>query len=394
MRRRTNLHLWDKWLRCMRAWYFLLGIVGGLLVLMKLHSLIMPDSTDLEEYTLKNFEFWNNSNSTKSKVAFMFIARQRMPLDVLWEHFFDGSEEHEYSVYIHASPGFSYTERNTVCRSFINRQLPNSVVVEWGRPTMIQAERLLLREALQDPLNERFILLSDSCIPLYNFRYVYDYVMTSQKSFVDSFYEDKFSQYNIPMAPTIPEVKWRKGSQWFALTKKHASIVAADSAVYSTFVDHCKCLYCRFDSTWSAASLAGWLLKVVASRSLEDDSLSSQPSNTHHNCIPDEHYIPTLLAIKDTEDEIERHTLTYSRWETSADGRPGWHPATFASSDTLLQTIEEIQGVANVRFDTEGRTEWCSVAGQPRRCFLFARKFSREAAFQLIDEVERYENRT
>jgi hypothetical protein len=95
--------------------------------------------------------------------------------------------------------------------------------VEWGEASMIQAERLLIMEALKDPLNERFFLLSDrwvvliftsfiteqrkifycvekpvqkpntgkcsliccSCIPLYNFDYVYNYVMTSQKSFVD-----------------------------------------------------------------------------------------------------------------------------------------------------------------------------------------------------------------
>lgn len=108
--------------------------------------------------------------------------------------------------------------------------------VEWGEASMIQAERLLLTEALKDPLNHRFILVSDrymlskldasgtsgpslclcktvgtvgttvlfvclvefvsqtelrsgmcSCIPLYNFRYVYDYVLYSQKSFVDRY---------------------------------------------------------------------------------------------------------------------------------------------------------------------------------------------------------------
>ena len=33
--------------------------------------------------------------------------------------------------------------------------------VEWGEASMLQAERLLLEEALKDPLNQRFILLSD-----------------------------------------------------------------------------------------------------------------------------------------------------------------------------------------------------------------------------------------
>lgn len=32
---------------------------------------------------------------------------------------------------------------------------------------MLQAERLLLKEALDDPLNQRFILLSDRCTVLH-----------------------------------------------------------------------------------------------------------------------------------------------------------------------------------------------------------------------------------
>lgn len=61
--------------------------------------------------------------------------------------------------------------------------------------------------------------------------------------------------------------------------------------------------------------------------------------------------MPTLLAMNDVEGEIERHTLTYSRWEDAADGRPGWHPATFDASDTLVQALVKIQGVANVHHD-------------------------------------------
>jgi hypothetical protein len=78
---------------------------------------------------------------------------------------------------------------------------------------MLEAERLLLLEALQDPLNARFLLLSDSCIPLYNFVFVYDYVMSSHKSFVDSFFDHNDTQYNSKMSSVIPKSAWRKGSQ-------------------------------------------------------------------------------------------------------------------------------------------------------------------------------------
>jgi len=33
--------------------------------------------------------------------------------------------------------------------------------IEWGEASMIEAERVLLRHALSDPLNERFVFLSD-----------------------------------------------------------------------------------------------------------------------------------------------------------------------------------------------------------------------------------------
>lgn len=33
--------------------------------------------------------------------------------------------------------------------------------VDWGEASMIEAERILLRHALTDPLNDRFVFLSD-----------------------------------------------------------------------------------------------------------------------------------------------------------------------------------------------------------------------------------------
>ena len=39
--------------------------------------------------------------------------------------------------------------------------------VGWGESTMIQAERLLLRAALENPANRRFVLLSDRYIYLH-----------------------------------------------------------------------------------------------------------------------------------------------------------------------------------------------------------------------------------
>lgn len=105
---------------------------------------------------------------------------------------------------------------------------------------MIEAERLLLEEALQDPANQRFVLLSDSCVPLYNFTYIYSYLMTSPRSFVDSFLDLKGDRYNPKMSPYIPKNKWRKGSQWITLVRSHAEVIVNDGAIFPVFKNYCK----------------------------------------------------------------------------------------------------------------------------------------------------------
>lgn len=40
-----------------------------------------------------------------------------------------GAGEDEYTVYVHARPGFAYTQNNTKCSAFIDRQLKEPVLV-------------------------------------------------------------------------------------------------------------------------------------------------------------------------------------------------------------------------------------------------------------------------
>ena len=92
-----------------------------------------------------------------------------------------------FSVYVHTAPGFSYAPGSVFAGYETGQRLP----VSWGQHSIVshaccvhmckccktpyrplccvqvQAERLLLREALAEPLNERFVLLSESCLPLY-----------------------------------------------------------------------------------------------------------------------------------------------------------------------------------------------------------------------------------
>eukprot|EP01018_Ginkgo_biloba_P029962 Gb_25831 [translate_table: standard] len=260
------------------------------------------------------------------KIAFMFLTRGPLPLMPLWDKFF---QEHHglYSVFVHALP--SYKLRAPSTSPFHGRQIP-SQDVSWGEPSMGDAERRLLANALLDFSNERFVLLSESCIPVFNFSTVYDYLMNSQESFVNVFDDPGYTgrgRYNEDMKPDITIEQWRKGSQWFEVDRRLALHIISDTKYYSIF---------------KAACLPP--------------------------CYLDEHYLPTFVSMQFGFMNSAR-SLTWVDWS-----RGGPHPATFGMEDITEEFMRSIR---------DGNT--CTYHNQTTNlCVLFARKFSQSALEPLL----------
>ncbi|OWM86583.1 glycosyltransferase BC10 [Punica granatum] len=252
------------------------------------------------------------------KIAFMFLTKGPMPLAPLWERFLKGHEE-RYSIYVHSSPSFHAQFHPSSV--FYKRQIP-SQVAEWGRMSMCDAERRLLANALLDISNEWFILLSESCIPLYNFSLIYNYIAKSRFSFIGAFDDHGpygRGRYNPDMSPEVNLTEWRKGAQWFEVNRRLAVSIVEDTVYYPKFKEFCR------------------------------------PA-----CYVDEHYFPTMLTIR-AGSQLANRSLTWVDWS-----RGGAHPATFGRADVTEDFLRRI---------VEGRN--CSYNRQPTStCFLFARKFA------------------
>ncbi|KAI3448375.1 hypothetical protein Pfo_005040 [Paulownia fortunei] len=263
------------------------------------------------------------------RVAFMFLTRGPLPMLPLWERFFSGQDVEKYSIYVHALPGFELKVSNSSV--FYRRQIP-SQHVEWGSVSLVDAEKRLLANALLDFSNERFVLLSESCIPIYNFLTVYKYLMGSVHSFVES-YDDPSrygrGRYSRRMHPDIRLAEWRKGSQWFEIHRTLAVKIVADTKYYTLFRKFCK------------------------------------PS-----CYPDEHYIPTYLRKFHGAFNANR-TVTYVDWSLM-----GPHPATFTAFNITEGFIESLRNNGTL----------CSYnSGKTPVCYLFARKFDPSALEPLLN---------
>ncbi|KAM0937369.1 putative glycosyl transferase, family 14 [Dioscorea sansibarensis] len=260
------------------------------------------------------------------KVAFMFLTIGPLPLSPLWEKYFKGNER-RYSIYIHALP--NYKAEFPKSSVFYQRQIP-SQVSEWGKMSMCDAERRLLANALLDISNEWFVLLSESCIPLYPFSITYQYLMRSRFSYVGAFDDPSphgRGRYDPNMAPEVDISLWRKASQWFEVNRELAVIIIKDTIFYPKFKEFCK-----------------------------------------PDCYVDEHYFPTMLTIE-TPYKLANRTITWVDWS-----RGGAHPATFGKTDITESFLKMI---------VEGQT--CLYNGQKSNlCYMFARKFAPSALEPLL----------
>ncbi|KAG0496509.1 hypothetical protein HPP92_001027 [Vanilla planifolia] len=262
------------------------------------------------------------------KVAFMFLTRGPLPFTPLWDRFFKGHEG-LYSVYVHALPDYKFNvSKNS---SFYKRQIP-SEDVQWGSITLLDAEKRLLANALLDFSNERFVLLSESCIPVFNFPTVYEYLINSAQSFVQSYDDDSprgRGRYNTRMRPAILLSQWRKGSEWFELNRKLAIDIVADYKYHRIFQKHCR------------------------------------PS-----CYPDEHYLPTYLNMFHGSLNANR-SVTWVDWS-----RGGPHPATYGRESITERFIQSIRNNGSI----------CIYNNEPTSiCYLFARKFAPSALKPLLN---------
>ncbi|KAG8088007.1 hypothetical protein GUJ93_ZPchr0010g11216 [Zizania palustris] len=262
------------------------------------------------------------------KVAFLFLTRGPLPFAPLWERFFRGHEG-LYSVYVHALP--EYRLNVSSASAFHGRQIPSGDV-SWGSITLVDAEKRLLANALLDFSNERFVLVSESCVPVFNFPTVYEYLVNSAQSYVESYNIDVpqcAGRYNPRMAPDVLEEQWRKGSEWFEMSRDLAADIVADRRYYTIFRKHCT------------------------------------PS-----CYPDEHYIPTYLHLRHGARNANR-TVTWVDWS-----RGGPHPARFGKASVTPEFVKAIRNNGTL----------CTYNGKPTTvCYLFARKFAPSALAPLLN---------
>ncbi|CAK0786767.1 hypothetical protein CVIRNUC_009981 [Coccomyxa viridis] len=158
-------------------------------------------------------------------------------------------EQGLYNFYVHSKPDTPPFKEGSV---FAGRTIETLVKTKWGTHSLSKATRLLLTAALQNPLNQRFVLMCGTSIPLRPARFTYTQLLAEQRSRFHWFWyheedvkaeeglRDTF-RWPVPMHEEYPKLKHNIGkhSQFWAMNRKHAQIVTDDTFIDGLFDRHC-----------------------------------------------------------------------------------------------------------------------------------------------------------
>ena len=211
-----------------------------------------------------------------------------------------------FSVYVHAPSSFEGYHPDSLWALY---RIFDRIETRWGDFSLTAATKALLKAAVANPLNQRFVLISESDIPLYDPLTFYMQLMSEETSRVSACaggthtmpyrWSDKMKTEHMNSS------HWRKSSQWFALQRKHAEIVVNDQEVEESFKKYC--------------------------------NLAMDPDlGRVRDCISDEHYIPVLMAVHNVENEMDCSSWGISALDWS---RGGAHPKSYDNPLEITQDL-------------------------------------------------------
>lgn len=185
------------------------------------------------------------------KVAYLALTYKTFQKHDIMTKFFSPQHAERYNLYIHNKEELDADD------PFVKNVIPNRVPTQWGYYSLVEATIKLLEHALQDDLdNQRFILISDSHLPLYNISKACDILIKDAEVASFSFSNENqerqrfFKVFNKQTKPFNIPIKINCASfvsQWFVCTRADAEeyIKAAKEYDYcfdkstETYADEC-----------------------------------------------------------------------------------------------------------------------------------------------------------
>ena len=151
------------------------------------------------------------------KVAFLFMVYDTIAHEATWNDFFAQADPAKYAIHIHY-------KTQIPSRYFEKCKLDHCVPTAYGDISLVIAQNLLLTAALQDPDVYKMVLLSNTCIPLKSFDYVYDQLTRDNNGYFNVAPQSQCFPTYEQVAKYVPRDEIYKSSQWFIANRTQATM--------------------------------------------------------------------------------------------------------------------------------------------------------------------------
>jgi hypothetical protein len=190
--------------------YFNLILIFIILILL-LSLFVVNSNSKQEHFTLNK----KPKNNTSKKIALCFLIYDKINHEELWNAFLKQVDTSKYNIYIHF-------KEDKQLKFFNNNKLNKTVKTKWCGDSLVEAQLLLLDEAIRDQKNQHFVFVSNSCLPVKSFNYIYDTLDTNKSYFNMAIpYVKKFA----------PNINAFKSSQWCILNRKHTELLLKNKQI-------------------------------------------------------------------------------------------------------------------------------------------------------------------
>ena len=217
-----------------------------LIILILLYRLYMLHNSKL-------FESFESSNEP-NKIAYLFLTYNNLKRPDIWNKFFDiennnndiisssntfasSKYSNKFTIYNHAKEPENVTDI-----LLKDKQIPEHIETCWGCFGTVEANILMMKEALKDPLNTKFILVSESCIPIVSFDKFYNEIMKDNKNRLN-IHNDLIERYDDIINPSFVKNEFTiHSAQGLTFTRKSAKILYNSLSQYKNNWKNVKCV--------------------------------------------------------------------------------------------------------------------------------------------------------
>lgn len=174
------------------------------------------------DFELLGYEKNNNVNiyDKNKKIALCFLIYEEIYHEDIWYKWLETVDKSKYNIYIHY-------KTNKPLKYFDEYKLKNTINNTcWGCFSIVEAQNLLIKEVLVDKNNKHIVWLSDSCIPVKSFDYIYNN-LEDGKSYFNYFPQNSYTNdiEVISKSSPIRKEKIKKAGMPSIICSNHAKLL-------------------------------------------------------------------------------------------------------------------------------------------------------------------------